>query len=236
MTRYSDLLEMLTIVSHALGDELLQEVAFLGGCTTGLLITDEVSRDAVRYTEDVDLITHVIGYPQWLVFQSQLSERGFVVDPRGDTICRMRLGGLKVDFMPDDASILGFSNRWYADAFDQAQDFTLGDGTTIRLVSACHFIATKLEAYLGRGNNDPLSSHDIEDMVNVIDGREELLNDIAIADVALQNYLSQQLALLMQHPGFDYVVQSACRGNIDREEIIKSRLQKMIDINITDLK
>ena len=88
MTRYADLLEMLTLVSHALGAELLQEVAFLGGCTTGLLITDEASREAVRYTEDVDLITHVIGYPEWLDFQSQLSERGFVVSPQDDTLCR----------------------------------------------------------------------------------------------------------------------------------------------------
>jgi predicted nucleotidyltransferase len=230
MTRYSDLLEMLTLVSHALGAELLQEVAFLGGCTTGLLITDEASREAVRYTEDVDLITHVIGYPEWLVFQSLLSERGFVVSPQDDTLCRMRLGELKVDFMPDDASILGFSNRWYADAFNEAQDFTLADGTTIRLVSACHFIATKLEAYLGRGNNDPLSSHDIEDMINVIDGREKLLNEVAVADVALRTYLSQQLALLMQHPSFDYVVQSACRNSIDREEMLKLRLQKIIEI------
>ena len=69
-------------------------------------------------------------------------------------------------------------------------------------------------------------------MINVIDGREELLNEVAAADVALQSYLSQQLALLTRHPGFDYVVQSACRGNIDREEMIKSRLQKMIDIKI----
>ncbi|RDL48904.1 hypothetical protein BLJAPNOD_04363 [Ensifer sp. M14] len=28
----------------------------------------------------------------------------------------MRLGALKVDFIPDDEKILGFSNRWYAKA------------------------------------------------------------------------------------------------------------------------
>lgn len=55
--------EMLVTVATALGDALLKEVAFLGGCTTGLLLTDKISKEAVRYTDDVDLITHVVGYP-----------------------------------------------------------------------------------------------------------------------------------------------------------------------------
>jgi len=52
---------MLQRVADALGSELLREVAFVGGCTTGLLITDDISREAVRFTDDVDLIVHVIG-------------------------------------------------------------------------------------------------------------------------------------------------------------------------------
>ncbi len=49
-------------VAKALGDELLLQVAFVGGCTTGLLITDAVTKESVRYTEDVDLITHVVRF------------------------------------------------------------------------------------------------------------------------------------------------------------------------------
>lgn len=40
-------------VADALGADLLREVAFVGGCTTGLLITDAVSLEAVRFTDDV---------------------------------------------------------------------------------------------------------------------------------------------------------------------------------------
>ena len=35
------MLQMLEAVAEALGDELREQVAFVGGCTTVLLITDE---------------------------------------------------------------------------------------------------------------------------------------------------------------------------------------------------
>jgi len=66
MSRYTDLEQMLVIVAQALGAELLQQVVFVGGCATGLLITDKASLESVRYTDDVDLIAHVIGYAQWV--------------------------------------------------------------------------------------------------------------------------------------------------------------------------
>ena len=75
-----------------------------------------------------------------------------------DVICRMHLGALKVDLMPDDETILGFSNRWYRQAIEHAEPYPLNDSTTINLLAQAYFIATKLEAYLGRGSNDPLSS------------------------------------------------------------------------------
>ena len=112
---------MLQRVANALGPDLLRQVAFVGGCTTGLLITDPISREAVRYTDDVDLIVHVLGLGNWYRLQQDLSGRGFRNSPEDEVICRTRLRDgsgtdLIVDFMPDDAAILGFSNRWYADA------------------------------------------------------------------------------------------------------------------------
>ena len=52
MSRYTDLEQMLVIVAQALGDELLQQVVFVGGRTTGLLITDRATLEAVRYTNE----------------------------------------------------------------------------------------------------------------------------------------------------------------------------------------
>ena len=233
MSRYSDLEAMLVAVANALGDDLLQQVVFVGGCTTGLLVTDTVTQEAIRYTEDVDLITRVMGYHQWASLQEQLRTRGFTISPEDEVICRMRLGELKVDFMPDDESILGFSNRWYSDALEQAQPTELSNGTVIRLISPCHFVATKLEAYLGRGNDDPLSSHDIEDLLNLVDGREELLAEANQASTELQTYIAAQLSSLLAHSDFDYAVQAAAGNNTGREAIIFTRLEALAALGDT---
>lgn len=224
---------MLQRVADALGAALLREVAFVGGCTTGLMMTDAVSREAVRFTDDVDLIVHMLGMGSWYQLQRGLADRGFHSSPEDDVICRMRLRDgsaedLIVDFMPDDPSILGFSNRWYADALRSADDHALPGGTVIRVVSPAYFLGTKLEAFRGRGNNDPLGSQDVEDILNVVDGRASLAEDIAHAPEALRADIAEGLAALLRHRDFDYAVQAAARNNRQREELIFERLETLI--------
>jgi predicted nucleotidyltransferase len=228
MSAYNQSLEMLVMVARALGDELLHDVAFVGGCTTGLLITDKFSKESVRYTDDVDLVTHVVGYPGWLKFQKRLRQRGFKESMEDNINCRMRLNGLIVDFMPDDEKILGYSNRWYSEALQSAKDFKLQDDLTIKLISSVYFITTKLEAYKGRGNNDPIQSRDLEDILNVIDGRLELVDEVMHASDGIKRYISNELKKLLEHPDFDYAVQSTSQGQNDREELIFKRLGEMI--------
>jgi len=67
--------------------------------------------------------------------------------------------------MPDDASISGFTNRGYRSAVESASNVELSTGVSIRVVDSAHFIATKLEAYKVGGRENPLSSHDIEDIL-----------------------------------------------------------------------
>lgn len=227
---------MLERVAAALGPQLLEQVAFVGGCTTGLLITDPISREAVRYTDDVDLIVHVMGPGNWYRLQQDLAGRGFRTSPEDEVICRMRLRDgrgpeLIVDFMPDDAAILGFSNRWYADALREAVDHILPDGTVIRVVSPAHFLGTKLEAYRGRGNNDPLASRDIEDILNVVDGRDSLVAEVAAAPASLRTDIATGIAGLLRHRDFDYAVQAAARNNRQREELIFQRLESIATSN-----
>jgi hypothetical protein len=49
---------MLVKVAEALGD-MLSEVVFVGGCTTGLLVTDDFTKEQIRYTDDEDLIVNI---------------------------------------------------------------------------------------------------------------------------------------------------------------------------------
>ena len=227
---------MLQRVADALGGELLREVAFVGGCTTGLLITDAFAREAVRFTDDVDVIVHVIGPGNWYRLQQVLGQKGFKPSPEDDVICRTRLrspdaSDLIVDFMPDDQAILGFSNRWYADALRNADDHSLPSGTVIRVVSPAYFLGTKLEAFRGRGNNDPLASRDIEDILHVVDGRPTLCEEIARAPDALRVHIADGIGQLLQHRDFDYAVQASARNSRQREELIFQRLDTIAQLD-----
>lgn len=218
---------MIAKVAQMVGPELLKEFAFVGGCTTALLLTDEFTREMVRHTDDVDLIVHVVGRIQWAELQDQLRKRGFKDDMADEgPICAMKLGELRVDFMPDDPSILGFSNKWYADALATATNYQLASDVTIRLVAPPYFVATKLEAYLGRGNGDALGSSDIEDILTLFDGRASLLDELAQADPELQRYVAQQIDHLLHAHHFDYAVGSAAAGDQGRERRLFQLLEK----------
>lgn len=169
------LLQMLQTVASALGGELRERLVFVGGCTTALFITDEITLEGVRATDDVDLIADLVGFAEWRKLQEQLRQKGFSESQDDAVICRMRLGDLKVDFMPDDEEILGFSNRWYAKGIETAVTLALTDELNIRRLTPELFVATKLEAYLGRGRGDLFMSRDLEDTFSsLMAGRESL--------------------------------------------------------------
>ena len=54
-------------------------------------------------------------------------------------------------------------------------------------------MATKIEAFKGRGEGDFLASRDIEDIIAVVDGRSELLDEVNDASPELRAYLSTEL-------------------------------------------
>lgn len=224
--------QMISMVAEAMQADLLSKVAFVGGCTTGLLLTDAFSMEQVRHTDDVDLIVHVVGQMGWARFQEELRTRGFTDDLFGHApICAMKLGSLRVDFMPDDPDVLGFSNRWYSDALATARDHEIEPGIVIRLVSPVYFVATKLEAYKGRGNHDPLASQDIEDLLVLFDGRQQIVEELSTASAAVRNYITENIQALLKEPSFQYAVQSASLNDTGREEVLFERLEVVAGIS-----
>lgn len=71
--------------------------------------------------------------------------------------------------MPSEGKVLGFTNRWYELAMRSAISHALPGNVSVRLISAPAFIASKLEAFHDRGQEDFLLSHDIEDIIAVVD-------------------------------------------------------------------
>jgi predicted nucleotidyltransferase len=177
---------------------LLNQIVFVGGCATGLLVTDP-GASPVRPTLDVDAIIEIATQAEYVQLQNRLHELGFVEST--DMICRWRSDDLVLDLMPVDASILGFSNRWYQPALKNADEISIS-GITIRLISGPYFLATKLIAFHGRGKNDYVASHDLEDIVTVIDGRSEIAKEVGRSETPVREFLRDEFRRLLHSREF----------------------------------
>jgi hypothetical protein len=212
---------------------LLPEIVFVGGCATGLLI-DDPGAAAVRRTYDVDVIAEIASYAEYTVFSERLRALGFVEDDREEApLCRWQQGDLLLDVMPLDASILGFSSRWYADALHSSAAVVLSGGTTIRAITAPYFLATKIEAFLGRGEGDYFASHDLEDFIAVIDGRSTLLAEVQQASPELRAFLGSSVRSLLTASRFQDALPgylSADPANQARIPSLTRKLEELSDV------
>ena len=126
--------------------------------------------------------------------------------------------------MPSQPDILGFHNRWYPLAIATATQVKLLNGMDIRLIAAPVFIGTKFEAFHGRGGNDYLASHDLEDIITVIDGRPELPQEIDQVDAELKHYLAAEIKALLEDRNF----LTALPGHLPSDAASQARLPELI--------
>ena len=189
-------LAILELATRALGD-LCDSLVFVGGCATGLLVT-AARAQAIRATQDVDVVVQVATTREYHAMEKELKGRGFTNDTSpGAPICRWLHGNLRLDLMPSEPGILGFNNRWYPLAIQTAERVELPSGRAIRLIFPPVFVATKLEAFRDRGNGDYLASHDLEDILTVVDGRAELIAEARGSGQELRSYMSIEIRTLL---------------------------------------
>jgi hypothetical protein len=217
-------LEMLKRAVAHLGD-LANELVFVGGCTTGLFLTDEALAD-VRPTKDVDAIVEALTYAKYVEFGERLQQLKFHHDTsEGAPICRWVKEETILDVMPTEGEFLGFKGRWYADALMSAQSREISPQMLIKVVTPPYFFATKLEAFSDRGNGDFLESRDLEDIITVVDGREELTAEIQEAPDNVREYIVRFIDGLLHNKGFIDALPGHLNPDIERVDIVLKRLK-----------
>lgn len=146
--------------------------------------------------------------------EERLREIGFTNDIESGVNCRFKFKGIVVDIMPTDDSSIGFKNKWYPKGYEHAENYTLDDGQVIRILTGPYFLATKLEAFKGRGGGDGRMSHDFEDIVFVLENREQLWVEIKKCDEELRQYLAIEFSALMENPYiYEWIESHVERGN-----------------------
>lgn len=182
-------------------EPVLENLVFVGGCATGMLITDPATA-GIRSTNEVEAIADVTSYATYTSLANRLRAIGLKQDgSNGAPASRWRLDTAIVDIVPTDRSVLGFSNTWYGPAIAAAQRMTIAGGQ-VRLVAPAYFVATKLEAFHGRGHGDVIASSDLEDIVIVVDGRPQLLDEIARADQQVRQFIAAEISALVDNRRF----------------------------------
>jgi hypothetical protein len=177
----------------------LNEIVFVGGVTLGLLITDEAAAP-IRGTTDVDVIAEILTYTDYIVFSGRLRKAQFAEDQQ--LTCRWHHGALTLDVLALNKEVLGFTNIWYEATLHHAAPVVLSSGPTIRVITAPYFLATKMEAFRGRGKMDFQASHDLEDFVAVIEGRADIDSEIEQTERDVRTYLAAAAGTLLAESRF----------------------------------
>ena len=194
-------LDLLLAMARALGP-LRDRLVFVGGCATGLLVTNPAAAD-VRATEDVDAIIEVSTLAHYHAVGALLAQRGFKQTMENNTPpFRWFWQSLQLDLVPLDEAVLGFANRWYAPGFAAAVERELAPRIKLRHLNAPYFLATKFEAFNDRGAGDVYLSHDLEDILTVVDGRAEVVAELAGSDAKVRGHVQRQTRKLLNHANF----------------------------------
>lgn len=102
--------------------------------------------------------------------------------------------------MPTDDISIGFKNIWYQEGFENAIEYPIEQGLEmIKILQAPYFIATKLEAFKGRGGNDGRLSKDFEDIIHILENRSTIWSELQNSNTSLKKYLADEFKLLLKN-------------------------------------
>ncbi|MDX2173614.1 MAG: nucleotidyl transferase AbiEii/AbiGii toxin family protein [Bacteroidota bacterium] len=174
--------------------DLKDKVVFVGGATVSLYADRQTLE--VRPTDDVDVIIELINYNERAKLEEKLRSIGFQHDMESTVVCRFKIQGIIVDIMPTTPDSIGFSNKWYPEGFKNAIEYKIDDNNIVKILSSPYFIATKLEAFKGRGGGDGRTSQDFEDIVYVLENRQIIWEDLNNTKGEIRNYLINEFKFL----------------------------------------
>ena len=221
-------MDLLIALARAMGP-LCDQVVFVGGCATGLLVDNAELMD-VRPTEDVDAILEVASLAAYHRLADQLVERGFKQTMADNTPpFRWYWNHMQLDLVPLDETVLGFANPWYRVGFETARSVEAADRLVLRHLSAPHFLATKFEAFKDRGQNDVYLSHDLEDIMTVMEGRSTVVQELAAAHEAVRKHVGHCVAALLDMPTFHNALPGLL-SDPEREHVVKARLTQIAQL------
>lgn len=214
-------------VAHAL-QELKDQMVFVGGAVVSLY-TDDPAANEIRPTSDIDLTLNILNLSMWSELQEKLSALGFYPNPDGHAICSYKYKNIPVDIMPSEDGPLGPANQWYKLGFSDLQ-IVKANEENIQILAAPCYLATKFEAFNNRGT-DYRTSHDFEDIINIIDNRIDIVEEVSSAIPEIKDFLKTQFTILVNNSNYDEILSAHIHPLIiaDRLIIVKDKIYQIVN-------
>jgi hypothetical protein len=127
--------------------------------------------------------------------------------------------------MPLEEKTLGFTNTRYKPAMEEAQNYEIFHGRSIRVMTPLYFCATKLKAFKNPANDSYLVSHDLEDIIAVIDRRATIIKEIKSAPREVSSYISGKI---VDFPNAEKLL-GALPGHLPPDEASQSRIGILLE-------
>lgn len=218
-------LKVIEKVASTLG-ELNDDMIYVGGAVVSLYATD-YGAEQPRPTKDIDISVKVSTYSQMDVLREKLAHKKIYPASTETVMYRYSYEDVLIDFIPYEETPLGPTNSWLKPGFEKAYSKKIGD-TEIKILPVSWYLATKWEAFKGRGG-DPRMSHDFEDVIYVIDNNLELIRDVTQTDPEVRSFLQGMSEEILIHPSRNEIIE--CHLNPftadERRGIVIGKLEKI---------
>lgn len=230
-------IEQLELAGILLG-EMTDELVFIGGASIGIWITDPITASALRTTEDVDVVAEASGLYERRQVEKRLLNKGFSLDQKMAIRYQHRETGLVLDVLPSDVPEAGFSSAWFRPAFDSSVLRKLPSGLSLRFASPPYLLALKMDAFLDRGQRDAIASKDLEDIVALVGGRRELIDEVGAVESEVRNAIGRALEVLCARPNLIEEIQGQVPGDDASQErakvVVVPRLRQLVELASVD--
>lgn len=223
-------IEVIETIATAL-KELNEEVVYVGGAVVGIYINDPAADD-IRPTKDVDISLSVASLSELEEIRVKLEERGFTQAAEDKVICRFRYQGIKVDVMNTKEVGWAPANPWFEAGFAKKKIVQINE-SKIQVLPLSYFLATKFAAYNSRGKDNPVTSHDFEDIVYILDNCLDIQEQLTDLPDDVKRYLKEEFEKILN----DGAKKEAIEGNIaydnrsNRLKRILGSIETVIRIN-----
>ncbi len=121
------------------------------------------------------------------------------------------------------------ANSWFKEGFEHIEIVTLKKTTAIRILPVAYFLSTKFEAFHSRGK-DPRTSHDLEDIIFVMDNRLNMVEEILTSPQHVLHHLQFEFTKLLSP-----TMEEAVYGHMnplsrkDRFPLLMNKLHEVIN-------